>query len=235
MLRSFRRVSVVLAVMLPFAVLTGTEASAGSESEFVSRTNGARSSYGVRAYGVRSDLASVARRQAARMAARHSIYHNPNLGSEVSNWSSVGENVGMGPSVSSIHSAFMNSSSHRSNILSTTFTEVGIGTATGSDGTIYVSEVFRTPMGASVYVPPPAPRRAPVVVHRRTTTRRASRSAPRKPLAPKVVAPRKPAVRIVPASAKLPAAWRLYRRTRPVGSVDCALTYLRTSRVIITP
>jgi hypothetical protein len=232
-LRSFRRVSVVLAVLLPLTVLSGSEAFAGSESEFVSRTNGARASYGVRAYAVRSDLTSVARRQAARMAAQHTIYHNPNLGSEVSGWRSVGENVGMGPSVSSIHSAFMNSSSHRSNILSTTFTEVGIGTATGSDGKIYVSEVFRTPAGASAYVPPPAPRRAPVVVRRRTTTTRASRSAPRKPLAPKV-APRKPAVRIVPATAKLPAAWRLYRRTRPVGSLDCALTYLRTSRVIIT-
>jgi hypothetical protein len=97
-----------------------------------------------------------------------------------------------------------------------------------------VSEVFRTPMNASAYVPPPAPARrvhAPVVV-RRTTRVRASRSAPRKPLVPKV-APRKRARVVVPsATAKLPAAWRLYRRTRPVGSIDVALTYLRTNRVL---
>jgi hypothetical protein len=228
--RTFRRVSVLLSVVLSLAVVGGSPASASSESEFVSRTQGARSSHGVRAYGVRSDLASVARRQAQRMAAQRTIYHNPNLGSEVGNWRSVGENVGMGPSVASIHDAFMGSSSHRANILSTTFTEVGIGTAQGSDGKIYVSEVFRTPMGASAYVPPP-PRRKRVVV-RRTPTR-ASRSAPRKPLvAPK--APPRRVVKVVPARARLGAAWKLYRRARPVGALDRALTYLRTSRVLVS-
>jgi hypothetical protein len=232
-LRTFRRVSVVLAVLLPLAVLAGPPASASSESEFVSRTQGARASAGVRAYGVRSDLASVARRQAGRMAARHSIYHNPNLGSEVSNWEAVGENVGTGSTVAAIHNAFMGSSSHRENILSTSFTEVGIGTATGSDGKIYVSEVFRRPMGGSSYVPPPAPpARTPVVVRR--VVRRASRSAPRQPLSLPRPAPRRPvAVKAVPpVTAHLPAAWTLYRRARPVGSLDRAVTYLRTCRVI---
>jgi hypothetical protein len=216
---------VLLTVVL--AVSAGPSASASPDSEFVSRTNGARSSYGVGAYAVRSELAAVARRQAGRMAAAHTIYHNGNLGNEVSNWRSIGENVGMGGSVSAIHNAFMNSSEHRSNILSTSFTEVGIGTARGSDGQLYVSEVFRRPTGAT-YV---APRPKRTVVRR--TPARASRSAPRKPLVVPKAPPRKPAVRVVPATVRINAAWRLYRKSRPVGALDLAVTYLRTGRILL--
>jgi hypothetical protein len=43
----------------------------------------------------------------------------------------------------------MNSSPHRSNILSSSFTQIGVGTARDSSGQIYVDEVFRQPTGSS--------------------------------------------------------------------------------------
>ncbi|HEX8004751.1 MAG TPA: CAP domain-containing protein [Mycobacteriales bacterium] len=230
-----RRVFVLLALLLPLTFVSATPAQASAtESEFVSRANSARTSRGLRAYPVRSDLVSVARRQAARMAAARRIYHNPNLTSEVSNWRNVGENVGRGGSVSAIHSAFMGSSGHRANILSTTFVEIGVGTARGSDGLIYVSEVFRRPAG---YVPPAT---APATTSPTRTTRttrttytRASRSAVRRPLPPArpVVVVRRPPAK--PASrllGRVRAAYALYRTPRPpVGSIGRAVAYVRAA------
>jgi Cysteine-rich secretory protein family len=221
-----RRVSILLSLVLPLALIAMHPASASDESDFVSRTNSARASADLRSYAVRYDLTGVARRQAARMASARQIYHNPNLGSEVGNWRALAENVGRGTSVSAIQNAFMNSSAHRDNILSRTYTEVGIGTARGGDGQIYVSEVFRLPASASA---PPPPATAP---HRVTTTRtyRASRGTPRR--APAVVPPRKAKVVVNPLSGRLDAAWRMYRRARPVDPLDRAQVYLRTSRYL---
>jgi hypothetical protein len=80
--------------------------------------------------------------------------------------------------VSQIQQAFMGSSPHRANILSGTYTQVGIGTARGSDGQLYVDEVFRLPSGAS------APHYStPARTTTRQTTSRVSRSSSRAPLA----------------------------------------------------
>jgi hypothetical protein len=43
----------------------------------------------------------------------------------------------------------MASARHRANILSRSFTQIGIGTARGSDGRLYVDEVFRQPRSGS--------------------------------------------------------------------------------------
>jgi hypothetical protein len=231
--RLFTRAALV-ALVVPFVLFSASPATASEESDFVYRTNSARTSRGLAAYGVRGDLTTVARRQAARMASSHTLYHNPNLGSEVGGWSAVGENVGEGGSVSSIQSAFMGSSSHRANILSSSFTEVGIGTAHSSDGMLWVSEVFRRPSGA-VYTPPPPPRRttytAPRVVRRasRSGARRAlpSRAIPHRPVPRTVVLPDRTRVRLT-------AAWALYHRARPVSSFDHVVMYFRTAQLLGT-
>jgi hypothetical protein len=127
---------------------TGT-AHASSAGAFVSDTNSARASDGLSSYSVASDLTSVAQQHAASMARNQSLYHNSSLGSDVCCWRSIGENIGEGQSESQIQNAFMNSAPHRENILSSSFTQVGIGTATDSHGTIWVDEVFRQPTGSS--------------------------------------------------------------------------------------
>ena len=127
----------ILALGAPVAV-----ASSSEEAQFVSKINAERRQRGLNALVVRSDLVAVARRHSGRMADDGTIYHNDNIGNEVGgNWTVLGENVGMGPSVDSLHTAFMNSKHHRDNILYRTFNEIGVGIVRDGD-TIYVTEVF---------------------------------------------------------------------------------------------
>lgn len=122
--------------------------SSSFEAEFVAKVNASRQAAGLQSYAVASDLTSIARSHSARMASSNSLYHNPSLTSQVSNWQAVGENVGTGPNVDDLHTAFMNSPDHRANILDRDFTQVGIGVAVDKKGTIWVTQVFRQPMSS---------------------------------------------------------------------------------------
>ena len=164
--------AVVLTVALIAAPIAAS-ADSSTNAQFVSYTNSARSQHGLPAYVVSSDLTSIANQWAAHMAANRTLAHNPNAYSQVCCWRAMGENVGVGSTASQIQQAFMASSEHRGNILSSTYTEVGIGTARGSDGQLYVDELFRLPSGASV------PRTSTSTP---TYTPRASRSTTRQPL-----------------------------------------------------
>lgn len=138
------------------AVSAGAAVDANAEAQFVQLINSARASAGLPALSSSGELRSVARSHSARMAAANDLHHNPNLSGQVSNWLSIGENVGRGPTVDSIHTAFMNSAGHRKNILYQKFTEVGVGVEV-VDGRIWVTEVFRKPEGASAPAPKPEP------------------------------------------------------------------------------
>src|SRR5436309_10693927 len=115
------------------------------ESQFVAKMNAARQASGLRPYSVAYDLTSVARQHSAQMAQRQSLYHNPNLTTQVQNWQAVGENVGEGPTVTDIHDAFMHSPEHKANILDHDFTQVGVGVSVDNNGIIWVTEDFRQP------------------------------------------------------------------------------------------
>ena len=196
MLRRVAALLVVPAVIAVAAFCGASASAAGSEaSGFVAKANAERASRGLRTYTVASDLAAVARRHAQRMASKGTLYHNPSLGSEVSGWQVVGENVGMGGDVASVHQAFMNSPEHRANILARDFTEIGVGTVRDADGVLWVTQVFRLPFRAPVTVAPPKPR---VVVASRTRTAPVARPA-RPVLKPRAVAPAR-------AAAPAPAA-----------------------------
>lgn len=130
----------------------------------------------------KADLNAIAERHARRMRDRAEIFHNRNLADEIDgNWSSAGENVGVGPNVQDIHAAFMGSSSHRRNILGG-WNEVGIGAARNDSGEVFIVQVF---------------------VQRRSAS--GNTTAPTKPAAsPSKPAPRAPAT-IAPPSAPAPA------------------------------
>jgi hypothetical protein len=111
------------------------------------------------------------------MASKQSLYHNPNLTSQVQNWQAVGENVGEGPTVSDIHDAFMHSPEHKANILDHDFTQVGVGVSVDKNGIIWVTEDFRQPMHSATASAPThhqassTPRPAP---HHTTTSKPAA-------------------------------------------------------------
>ena len=90
-----------------------------------------------------SRLNRVAQRHSARMAKTNRLHHNPNLVKHVGDmpWKILGENVGVGSTVGTLHKAFMNSPSHRSNILRSAYRRVGIGVLF-SRGRTWVTVVF---------------------------------------------------------------------------------------------
>lgn len=145
-----RLAAVMSLAVTALGLLVPTAAFAGpNEGDFFSAANSARASAGLHAYAYASDLASVARGQAARMAASGVLAHNPNLGSAISNWQGLAENVGTGTDWATIHQAFMDSPEHRAAILDSGYTEMGVGTAVDKKGNLWVSEVFRLPAGVS--------------------------------------------------------------------------------------
>ena len=144
--RQLATLCAIVAVLVGFVLSPAAHAGVGAgEGDFFNRANSARASYRLRGYISKADLVTIARRHAQRMASQKRIYHNPNLGREVTGWQMVGENVGRGTTVAAIHNAFMNSTAHRANILDRDFTEVGMGTYRDASGVIYVVQVFRRP------------------------------------------------------------------------------------------
>jgi len=193
---------VVLALLVP---LTGqaTHRSAdaalpSAESQLLSLTNAARSRAGLPALRPSSTLTSVARRWSDRMAASGTLGHNPSLGSQVSGWRRIAENVGMAGSVARVQELFMGSSGHRANILNRSYDRVGIGVTRTSSGTYWVTVDFMQSTSASTAPAPPravvAPVRKPAPAVRTAT----SRAAPR--VRTRAVAPAsRAAVRVAPA------------------------------------
>ena len=191
MLRKLAALVLAPALLLGVLGTTGATAADDEAAAFVARANAARQAGGLRAYVVRSDLAAVAAKHSARMAEKNSLYHNPNLGSEVDGWQIVGENVGTGGTVDAIHQAFMDSQKHRANILAADYTEIGVATVTDERGVLWVTQVFRLPYRARK-AKAPAPLAAPRTVIRVPVARpvvTAPRAAP-PPVAP---APARPA------------------------------------------
>ena len=227
-----RRPSVLsLSVLLATIALVAPNAASAdttTEGQFVTDTNHARAQHALHRYSVPSDLTAEARRWAAYMARHHTLAHNPNYTRQMCCWSAAGENVGVGSSVGQIQRAFMNSSPHRANILSRTFTQVGIGTARSSDGRLYVDEVFRRPSHSSSVAAPAAA--APVAPAQPVSTQRASRGTVRRPLAharPAAAAHAPVAARRPSAASVLATRLAAARRSpAPAGDpVDAAVAY----------
>lgn len=145
-----RKLIALLTVLTGFAVALvvagASPASASSEAyDFLSRVNASRQAHGLKPLAMKSDLVNVAYGWTKHMADNNSLAHNPNLTTQVKNWQSVGENVGVGPDVKSIEDAFMASTHHRENILDPGYTEVGIATVRDSQGQLWVTQDFRQP------------------------------------------------------------------------------------------
>lgn len=196
-----RRVLVALALGVVLAIVGAGHLAASASSSAGTATIAdaialVHSARGASDLVERGDLNAVAQRHAERMAAENRLFHNPSLGREVTGYELVGENVGVGPELGMIHEAFLDSPSHRANILETRFTEIGIGLATGGDGALWIVQVFRQPI-APAPAPAPAPTPAPA-----PAPARAPAPAPAPVVEAAAVAPASPA----PAPAPAPVA-----------------------------
>lgn len=144
----------VVAVLGPLA--TGP-AQAGYTADLTAMTNADRAAARLRALSTANDLQSLAQSRANEMARNGRIAHTTSLGSKVSGWKRLGENVGRGPQLRDIERAFMNSPSHRENILDPGFTQLGVGVTFDGKEYLYVAVLFREPSGAQASSPRPPP------------------------------------------------------------------------------
>ncbi len=126
-------------------------APAGYASEVFDLVNSQRSANGQSALTYNTEAAKVAQAKAEDMAANNYFSHtSPTYGSAFDmlkangiSYSSAGENIAKGQtSSSSVMNAWMNSSGHRANILSSSYKSVGVGCAVDSSGTLYWVQVF---------------------------------------------------------------------------------------------
>jgi cysteine-rich secretory family protein len=159
-------------LIAPLAIAPAAHADvAGDEAAFVAKINQLRASVGVGQLSVDGNLTSVARSWAQSMANAGTISHNPNLKNMVTgNWSFLGENVGVGPNVDSLFTAFVNSPHHYANLVDPRFTYVGVGVV-WSGGTMYTSHEFMTLRGTPAPSVQPAVTSPPATAPRVTTPR----------------------------------------------------------------
>lgn len=136
-------------------------ADEGAEGCFLSKANAEREAAGLGTLASHSQLVGISRDHSEEMAAAGTIYHRSDLSAGApSNWQSLGENVGMGGSCASLHTALMNSPGHRRNILDPGFNYVGMGVVIAGDGTMFVTQSFMqaaAPRTAAASSPAPAP------------------------------------------------------------------------------
>jgi hypothetical protein len=145
-----------LGVLLVAGTIGGASpARADDVSDLLALTNSERTARGLAPLRLVGDLSSLAQAHTAVMASTNRLFHNPDLATQVTNWKSLAENVGYAGSVSAVHSALMNSSGHRANILGP-YEEIGLGVVR-SGTRVWVTEVFRTPLVRTASEPAPAP------------------------------------------------------------------------------
>lgn len=140
MVRARRIIVLAVAVML-MSVGLAVPAVAGPEESFVAMINTERTARGLGPVDVYWDLVDDARAHSQLMSQEQILHHNPDLGKVTSGWISLGENVGVGPSVDTLHQAFMDSAGHRANILGD-FNFVGVGVVAEAAEMMWVTVVF---------------------------------------------------------------------------------------------
>ena len=114
-----------------------------SERGFARKMNSERLLQGINKLQLDPELSRAARKHTQEMWTQDELHHTPSdkLRRRVTNWTVLGENVGVGGTVSSLHDAFMNSPAHKDNILYSAFRHVGIGVAK-KNGRMWVTVIF---------------------------------------------------------------------------------------------
>lgn len=132
-----------LFMLVGFAAPKHADATTSSERSMGHLINKARAAAGRPSLRLNETLSNYARKHSKIMATKNRLYHNPFLASWLGhlNWRILGENVGVGGSVSSLHRAFMASPGHRANNLDRRYKSFGIGIVS-SGGRLWVTVIF---------------------------------------------------------------------------------------------
>jgi uncharacterized YkwD family protein/spore coat assembly protein SafA len=125
------------------------------EQQVVDLVNKNRVSAGLAPLAANWELSRVARYKSQDMISKGYFGHqSPTYGSPFTmmqsfglHFSAAGENIAYGQrSPQEVMTAWMNSSGHRANIMSPIYTQIGVGAAKTSSGTLYWTQEFIKPM-----------------------------------------------------------------------------------------
>jgi len=125
------------------------------ENEVIRLVNVERAKAGLPQLTQNWQLSRVARYKSQDMIDKGYFAHNsPTYGSPFKmmesfgiRYSAAGENIAMGQqSPSQVMNAWMNSPGHRNNILSPSFTQIGVGLAKDKNGRMYWTQMFIKPL-----------------------------------------------------------------------------------------
>ena len=127
-----------------------TITASAQEANAFSLLNEDRAANGLSALTLDPSLSALARLKSCDMNANHYFAHtSPTLGSAAemlrSNgyaFTSVGENIAHHATVEKAQAAFMSSDGHRTNILGSQWTKVGVGVCYDAQGFVYVTQLF---------------------------------------------------------------------------------------------
>lgn len=127
-----------------------------TERGFARKINAARALQSVGKLSLDRQLSKAARVHTWAMARNEKLYHTPSdtLRRRITNWTILGENVGVGGDVESLHKAFMESPAHRDNVLYKTFRYVGVGVLK-RDGRMWVTVIFAAVADPGTTLPMP--------------------------------------------------------------------------------
>ena len=104
------------------------------ELKLIEKTNAERVRYGLKPLQMDVELMKTARKHCTWMTVNHSMVHN---------WVSIPENIAWGQkSSSNVISTWMNSSGHRTNMLSSGYSRIGVAAYVSSSGSIYWCQQF---------------------------------------------------------------------------------------------
>lgn len=141
---SLRRLWVLAActaALLATGVAPAGADAVDDEARFVEMINADRRADGAGPLVVLPELVDKARTHAQRMVEADAIFHSGDMAEGLDGWKLLGENVGRGGNIESLHQAFMDSPDHRRNVLDPRFDAVGIGVV-WKEGVPYVVELF---------------------------------------------------------------------------------------------
>ena len=114
------------------------------ERKLAAATNESRSRSGLKALTLDPELSMAARVHSAKMATAGTPYHSDpdDVASLVDGvWYLIGENVGVGGRVHSLHEMFLDSPTHRHNIFKSRWDRIGVGEVF-RDGRHWVTVLF---------------------------------------------------------------------------------------------
>jgi uncharacterized protein YkwD len=168
--RGIKRITIICMLSVLGSVLVPATASSSSadnacweyttaEKRFKRTSNNERLADLLGKVQLDPELSKAARKHTKEMLqADKGLFHTTSeqFHKRITNWNLIGENVGYGGGVDSLHEAFMDSPPHAHNVLTAAFVYVGIGARRDSDGTMWVTIIFEATENPGTTLPMPS-------------------------------------------------------------------------------